>query len=311
MRNTGQLRSERDEGGYESIKYQLWIMSAITVYHHFEYQCLFMFQKASVRLFSFVFIFSLFDITDAPYSRITCNKRSSGRCTAQPRRLTNFTSKHGRRDDVIVIQTNRPLTNQLVSDHQGLPILYPQEQPRLAPCKKRLSTPPPLPPSPTTSAQLKSFLSFSFLPPSKMSTLLTTNILRRSRLLLSQLAPTTSSLTPSTSASITNNLSRRSFSNTSTKMVQTGDAIPSIELYENSPGNKVNLAEVLKSGKGVIIGVPAAFSTLFNLLLTFLCRFCHFQHFGFCASILATFSSPHPPLDLTTIPPFTRPKIKE
>ena len=41
--------------------------------------------------------------------------------------------------------------------------------------------------------------------------------------------------------------------------VQKGDTIPSIDLVENSPGNKVNLAKEL-SGKGVIVGVPAAFS---------------------------------------------------
>ncbi|KEF62867.1 peroxiredoxin (alkyl hydroperoxide reductase subunit C) [Exophiala aquamarina CBS 119918] len=43
-------------------------------------------------------------------------------------------------------------------------------------------------------------------------------------------------------------------------MVKQGDSIPSVDLFENSPGNKVNLANELASGKGVIIGVPAAFS---------------------------------------------------
>lgn len=43
-------------------------------------------------------------------------------------------------------------------------------------------------------------------------------------------------------------------------MVQTGDAIPNIDLFEGNPGDKVNLADVLKSGKGIILGVPAAFS---------------------------------------------------
>jgi hypothetical protein len=42
--------------------------------------------------------------------------------------------------------------------------------------------------------------------------------------------------------------------------VKAGDAIPSVELFEDSPGNKVNIADLLKTGKGVIIGVPAAFS---------------------------------------------------
>jgi len=43
-------------------------------------------------------------------------------------------------------------------------------------------------------------------------------------------------------------------------MVKVGDAIPNIELQEGNPGGKVNLAEQLKSGKGIILGVPAAFS---------------------------------------------------
>lgn len=34
---------------------------------------------------------------------------------------------------------------------------------------------------------------------------------------------------------------------------------------EGSPGNKVNLAKELSSGKGVIIGVPAAFSEFLEL----------------------------------------------
>jgi 2-Cys peroxiredoxin 5 len=43
-------------------------------------------------------------------------------------------------------------------------------------------------------------------------------------------------------------------------MVQVGDSIPSIELVEGNPGNKVNLATELASGSGIIVGVPAAFS---------------------------------------------------
>ena len=42
-------------------------------------------------------------------------------------------------------------------------------------------------------------------------------------------------------------------------MVKAGDQIPDVELTEDSPGNKVNLHKSL-TGKGVIIGVPAAFS---------------------------------------------------
>lgn len=43
-------------------------------------------------------------------------------------------------------------------------------------------------------------------------------------------------------------------------MVQVGDSIPSIELQEKEPGNNVDLSKELASGKGIIIGVPAAFS---------------------------------------------------
>ncbi|KAI9932755.1 hypothetical protein ASPWEDRAFT_22524 [Aspergillus wentii DTO 134E9] len=53
---------------------------------------------------------------------------------------------------------------------------------------------------------------------------------------------------------------RALFHQTAPAFVQKGDAIPDLDvLVENSPGNKVNLAKELK-GKGVIIGVPAAFS---------------------------------------------------
>lgn len=52
---------------------------------------------------------------------------------------------------------------------------------------------------------------------------------------------------------------RHSFHTTTAKMVKVGDPIPSVELVEGTPGNKVNLANELK-GKGLIIGVPAAFS---------------------------------------------------
>lgn len=52
----------------------------------------------------------------------------------------------------------------------------------------------------------------------------------------------------------------RSFGSTSARSVQVGDAIPNVELMEDSPGNKVNLKDDLAKGKGLIIGVPAAFS---------------------------------------------------
>ena len=43
-------------------------------------------------------------------------------------------------------------------------------------------------------------------------------------------------------------------------MVKVGDSIPNVDLVEGSPGDKVNLSKELASGKGVIVGVPAAFS---------------------------------------------------
>ncbi|KAK5732223.1 hypothetical protein LTR17_010669 [Elasticomyces elasticus] len=51
----------------------------------------------------------------------------------------------------------------------------------------------------------------------------------------------------------------RSYHATRSMLVKMNDAIPDVELMENSPGNKVSIAKELK-GKGVIIGVPAAFS---------------------------------------------------
>ncbi|KAK4892298.1 hypothetical protein LTR27_009132 [Elasticomyces elasticus] len=51
----------------------------------------------------------------------------------------------------------------------------------------------------------------------------------------------------------------RSYHATPSMFVKINDTIPDVELMENSPGNKVSIAKELK-GKGVIIGVPAAFS---------------------------------------------------
>ncbi|KAL1310840.1 hypothetical protein AAFC00_001075 [Neodothiora populina] len=51
----------------------------------------------------------------------------------------------------------------------------------------------------------------------------------------------------------------RSFHASAPAFVKVGDAIPDVELMENSPGNKVSVAKELK-GKALIIGVPAAFS---------------------------------------------------
>lgn len=42
--------------------------------------------------------------------------------------------------------------------------------------------------------------------------------------------------------------------------VKVGDSIPDVEVWEDSPSNKINLAKELATGKGLIIGVPAAYS---------------------------------------------------
>ncbi|KAI4127612.1 MAG: hypothetical protein LQ338_003107 [Usnochroma carphineum] len=54
---------------------------------------------------------------------------------------------------------------------------------------------------------------------------------------------------------------RRTFTTTVPALVNVGDRIPDLELVEGSPGNKVNLSKELR-GKGLVIGVPAAFSYL-------------------------------------------------
>ncbi|PKS13015.1 hypothetical protein jhhlp_000356 [Lomentospora prolificans] len=53
----------------------------------------------------------------------------------------------------------------------------------------------------------------------------------------------------------------RAFHATRAAAVRVGDPVPNLEvLCEDSPGNKVNLAEEFGGGDGIIIGVPAAFS---------------------------------------------------
>ena len=52
----------------------------------------------------------------------------------------------------------------------------------------------------------------------------------------------------------------RTFRSSTIHRVNVGDSIPDVELMEESPGNKVNLKDELAKGKGLIIGVPAAFS---------------------------------------------------
>jgi len=74
----------------------------------------------------------------------------------------------------------------------------------------------------------------------------------------------------------------RSFHPTAVKMVKAGDKIPNVDLDESSPGDKVNLSTALK-GKGLIIGVPAAFSEYNALIIASpsvlmpRCISCHYQ----------------------------------
>ncbi|XP_077818714.1 peroxiredoxin-5, mitochondrial isoform X3 [Macaca mulatta] len=54
----------------------------------------------------------------------------------------------------------------------------------------------------------------------------------------------------------------RSFNRAAAAMapIKVGDAIPAVEVFEGEPGNKVNLAELFKGKKGVLFGVPGAFT---------------------------------------------------
>ncbi|KAK0611612.1 AhpC/TSA family protein [Immersiella caudata] len=57
-------------------------------------------------------------------------------------------------------------------------------------------------------------------------------------------------------------VARRTFSTTRPAFIKVGDPLPDLDvLQENSPGNKVNLADLAsKANNMIIIGVPAAFS---------------------------------------------------
>jgi len=44
-------------------------------------------------------------------------------------------------------------------------------------------------------------------------------------------------------------------------VIKVGDKLPSVELYENNPGNKVNILELFSGAKkGIIFAVPGAFT---------------------------------------------------
>lgn len=64
----------------------------------------------------------------------------------------------------------------------------------------------------------------------------------------------------------------RLFQSSACARVQVGDELPAIKLVENSPGNTVDVREEIAKtglGKGLIIGVPAAFSELYCLFVFF------------------------------------------
>merc|ERR1712227_374251 len=49
-------------------------------------------------------------------------------------------------------------------------------------------------------------------------------------------------------------------SRTSNMPIKEGEQLPSVELYENNPGEKVNIADLFKGKKGIIFAVPGAFT---------------------------------------------------
>ncbi|XP_037038739.1 peroxiredoxin-5, mitochondrial [Bradysia coprophila] len=58
----------------------------------------------------------------------------------------------------------------------------------------------------------------------------------------------------------TANIVRRTFSTSKMVQIQEGDNIPSFDLFEDSPGNKVNIAELCAGKKVVVFAVPGAFT---------------------------------------------------
>lgn len=42
--------------------------------------------------------------------------------------------------------------------------------------------------------------------------------------------------------------------------MQVGDTLPSVEVHEGTPGEKVNVKDLFAGKKGILIGVPGAFT---------------------------------------------------
>ncbi|XP_030373798.1 peroxiredoxin-5, mitochondrial [Scaptodrosophila lebanonensis] len=60
--------------------------------------------------------------------------------------------------------------------------------------------------------------------------------------------------------SSTNIYSVRDFSRTVAAMVKVGDKLPSVDLFEDSPANKINSSELTSSKRVIIFGVPGAYT---------------------------------------------------
>lgn len=59
---------------------------------------------------------------------------------------------------------------------------------------------------------------------------------------------------------VTSVLFRRTFQTTKMVQIKVGDSVPNIDLYEDSPANKVNLAELCAGKKVVLFAVPGAYT---------------------------------------------------
>jgi len=56
------------------------------------------------------------------------------------------------------------------------------------------------------------------------------------------------------------NLIRRTIQTTKMVQIKEGDSVPSVDLYEDSPANKVNLADLCAGKKVIIFAVPGAYT---------------------------------------------------
>ncbi|XP_050513861.1 peroxiredoxin-5, mitochondrial [Diabrotica virgifera virgifera] len=65
---------------------------------------------------------------------------------------------------------------------------------------------------------------------------------------------------PVGSAGIKSQFFQRLLHISSAKMVKVGDSIPSVDLFEDSPTNKVNLAQLSSGKKVILFAVPGAFT---------------------------------------------------